>query len=177
MCLLDDITWDACAKNPGGMYDESYFGEIADVETWPVVDDTPAAFGDDVVTTGDIEMLTGKRMYKLYTTQDTSEVVDTLVGEVDGKSWETTYDCFTPGTHKEVLAIAATFANGNWFFVPRERGGNFRIVGGPGRPAKLVEGSIRTAKDAKGRKGFMFKVMVFGPTPAPIYTSGTIPLV
>ncbi len=176
LCLLDSLDWDSCANNPGGMYDESYFGEIADVETWPTVDDTPAALGDNVATTGDIEMLTGKKMYTLYTTQDTSEVVDESVGEVDGKSFETTYEFFTPGTYKELLALAATINNGNFFFVPRERGGSFRIIGGPGHPAKVDTSTIRTAKDAKGRKGWTCKVKTWGLTPAWIYTSGNIPL-
>ena len=175
-CLLGDNLWAACATNAGGMYDESYFGEIADVLTWPAPTGSPTALGDKINYTGTIAMKSTKRMYTMYTTQDTSEVSDDSVGEIDGKSWETTYECFTPGTLPATLELIATLNNGNFFFMARERSGQFRIIGGPGHPAKIEMASIKTAKDAKGRKGTTFKVKTWGLTPAPVYVSATIPL-
>jgi hypothetical protein len=176
LCILGSLSWDTCAKNPGGLLDTVYFGEVADIDTFPAVDSTPAALGDDCVTTGDIEMAVGKKMYELYITQDTGELSDDLVGEIDGMSYESTFEAFSPGTHKEMLGFSATVANGNFFLAIPERGGNYRLFGGPGYPAKLISGSIKTGKDAKGRKGFTFKFKTFGPTPCPIYTSKVIPL-
>lgn len=176
MCLLGGLEWDACGKNPGGLYDGCWYGEIADVDTWPEPLAVPLVLGDGVVALDPIVMLATKKMYPLYTTQDTSEVSDEMVGEVDGKSFETFFEYFSPGTYAELLDLAATFANGNFFFVVRERGGNYRIIGGPGHPAKMDTSSIKTAKDAKGRKGWTAKVKTWGTTPAWIYDEQTIPL-
>lgn len=176
MCLLGDVAWPSCGTNPGGLYDGGFFGEIEDVETWPAPLAVPVAIGDRVKYLGDFEMKTGKRMYQLYTTKDTAEVSDESVGEFDGKSFESSYEGFTPGTEAETLEWAMTVNNGNFFFVPRERDGKYRIIGGPGNPAKIDTLSIKTGKDAKGRKGCTFKFKAWGLGPAPIYVTGTIPL-
>lgn len=174
MCLLDSLTWDECNTNPGGMQTMHAYGEIGDVLEWPEVID-PDGLSDSVTIADDIVMKPTKQMYDLYTTMDTAEVKDESVGEIDGKSFESTFEFFHPGSKAKMMALASKVNNGNFFFVVKEADGQKRLFGSPAFPAKIDTSSITTAKDTKGRKGWTAKFRTRGSTPVPIYT-GAVPL-
>jgi len=171
-----NMTWADGEENMGGLQMTGYYALIADIDNFPELPSNPTTVEEEVTlesVTG-FTMLTGKYFYKMYSTSETSEVIDENQGEWDGQSFVHKASLFYPGTKAEALAFAKNVNNSSMVFIFIESNGNRRVVGSAAFPAKCKP-SFTTGKATADRKGMTMEIQSFGYTPAPFY-EGTIPL-
>ena len=163
-------------ENMGGLIQEVYFAYHADVLTWPTKPDIPLDIGENGVLTGDIAMVTGKRFFQMYLTDDTGEFNIEPVGEKDGKSFVLHLSLFHPGLHKKILGFINAAKNDNLVFIVKDNNDQMYLMGDALRPATF-EGSpdgAGTGKETAARRGIS---MEFTYKTANIYLfEGSIPL-
>ena len=169
---FDDIVWPDGEDNIGGTAQSHFYIPIKNITVLPVPINTSNL--NKVSISADIEVGVGKKFFKLYSTMDTGMVNSKMVGEVDGKSWENSFEFFFPGTREEALAIIATWANSNMLFIPVEADGQKRIIGNAKFPAKLMLADGSTGAKTADRKGIKLRVESRDVIPAPIY-KGIVP--
>ena len=165
-----NLTWADGTENMGGLQVIGYYALIADVDNFPALPDAPATAAEEVTLTASpgFTMLAGKFFYKLYSTLETSEVIDENQGEWDGQSFVQKATIFYPGTAVEALAFAKNVNNSNMVFVFIESNGNRRVIGSSAFPAKCKP-AFTTGKATADRKGMTMEIQSYGYTPAPFY--------
>jgi hypothetical protein len=163
-------------ENMGGLAEKIYFGYYDDVATWPTKPVAPSTLEDLAALTGDIVMASTKRMFEMYTTDDTAEFSIESVGETDGKSFVMRLKLFHPGLQKKILGFINAAKNENLVLIVPDNDGNLFLMGDALRSAKY-EGSpdgAGTGKETAGRKGIS---MEFSFKTTNIYDySGAVPL-
>ena len=166
-----NLTWTDGTENMGGIQVIGYYALIADIDNFPELPTSPATAAEEVTLEASpgFTMLTDKYFYKIYSTQETSEVVDENQGEVDGQSFVNKATIFYPGTSAEALAFAKNVNNSNMVFIFIESNGQRRVIGSRAFPAKCKP-SFTTGKATADRKGMTMEIMSYGYTPAPLYT-------
>jgi len=92
-------------ENMGGITQKVYFGNHADVATFPSKPVAPATLETAAALTGDLTMKAGKRMFEMYLTDDTGEFKIDPVGEVDRKSFVSHLTLFHPGLQKKIIGF------------------------------------------------------------------------
>lgn len=142
-------------ENMGGISQTIYFALHEDVETWPTKPDNPQTLDELGVLTGSIEMKAGKKMHKLYITDDTGELNFEPVGEQDGKSFVIHLSLFHPGLNPNVLGLLNKVKNDNMVFIVPDNNGAYFLMGDATRPATFVSGAegVGTGKETAGRRG------------------------
>ncbi len=172
---FDDLLWPNGTDNIGGTQVNHYYAPLININFLPVPQE-PAVTLDDIVTiSSNVEFYTGRKFLKIYSTMDTGRVQDKLVGDLDGKSFEHSFEWFFPGTLAKALALITKFSNSNMIFIASEANSQKRMIGSRKFPAKLTLADVDTGAKTSDRKGIKLKVESRGTTPAPIYT-GVIPL-
>jgi len=172
---FDDLLWPDGEDNIGGTQVNHYYAPLNHFNILPVPVEPAVSLEDMVTISTDVEFITGRKFLKLYSTQDTGRVLDKLVGEFDGKSFEHSFEWFFPGTLEKALALITKFANSNMVFVASEADGKKRLIGSTKFPAKLSMADVDTGAKTSDRKGVKLKVESRGITPSPVYT-GALPL-
>ncbi|MBC8486281.1 MAG: hypothetical protein H8D45_09615 [Bacteroidetes bacterium] len=165
-----NLTWADGEENMGGLQVIGYYALIADIDNFPALPSNPATAAEEVTleqSPGFI-MLAGKYFYKIYSTLETSEVVDENQGEWDGQSFVHKGEIFYPGTKAEALAFAKHINNSNMVFIFLEADGTRRVIGSEAFPAKCKP-SFTTGKATADRKGMTLEIQSYGYTPAPFY--------
>jgi len=163
-------------QNMGGLIQEVYFGFHADVLTWPTKPVAPASLEENAVLTGELAMKPGKRLFRLYITDDTGEFLIEPVGEIDGKSFVEHLTLFSPGLQKTLLGFMNAAKNENLVFIVKDSDGQTYIMGDNLRPAVYAGApdGFGTGKETAARKGVS---MEFTYKTANVYVyTGTIPL-
>ncbi len=172
------LSWGDGSKNMGGLKTIGYFALVTDVDNFPELPANPATPQEEITlesVTG-FTMMATKTFFSLYSTMETSEIVDEPQGEPDGMSFVHKATMFYPGTSVEALAFAANVNNAGMVFIFEEASGtNRRVIGNKAFPAK-VKVTVNTGKATADRKGISMEITSYGYTPAPLYT-GAIPLV
>ncbi len=172
------LTWGDGVKNMGGLKTIGYFASVAEIDNFPELPTNPASTVEEVTlesVTG-FTMLLANTFHELYSTMETSEVVDEPQGETDGMSFIHKATIFHPGTSVDAMAFAAQVNNAGMVFIFEEAsGGARRVIGSKAFPAKCKV-AVTTGKATADRKGITIEIMSYGYTPAPFYT-GAIPLV
>ncbi len=166
-----NLTWSDGEENMGGLQVIGYYALIDDIENFPQLPSNPSTAEEEVTlesTTG-FTMKSGKYFYKIYSTLETSEVVDENQGEWDGQSFVNKATIFYPGTKAEALAFAKNVNNSNMVFIFLESDGQRRVIGSEAFPAKCKP-SFTTGKATADRKGMTLEIQSYGYTPAPLYT-------
>ncbi len=167
-----NLEWSDGEENMGGLEVIGYYARIEDIDNFPELPSNPSTPEEEVTlesTTG-FTFKTGKNFLKIYSTMETSEVVDESQGEFDGQSFVHKATIFYPGTKAEALAFAKHVNNSNMVFVFKEAsGGNYRVIGSRAFPAKCKP-SFTTGKATADRKGMTLEIQSYGYTPAPLYT-------
>lgn len=163
------MTWADGEENMGGLQTIGYFAPIADVDNFPTLPTSPSSAAEEVTLEGNFSFLTEKYFMKLYSTLETSEVVDENQGEYDGQSFVHKATIFYPGTKAEALAFAKAVNNSNMVFIFTESTGARRVIGSEAFPAKCKP-SFTTGKATADRKGMTMEIQSYGYTPAPLYT-------
>lgn len=142
-------------ENMGGIAQTIYYGKWEDVQNWPTKPDSPATLEDAGVLTGNIEMKTGKRMFKMYITDDTGEYQAETVGEKDGKSFVMHLRLFHPGLKARILAFMNAVKNDNMVFIVPDNNGQMFLMGDALRPATFEDDGdgAGTGKETSARRG------------------------
>ena len=142
-------------KNLGGLSQKIYFGLWTDVATWPTEPVAPVTLDAAGTLTGDILMKAGKRMWKMYITDDTGEYKMELVGEVDGHSFVNHLSLFHPGLQETILGFMRAAKNENLVFIVIDSDGQKYVMGDALRPAVLAGSpdGAGTGKTTAARKG------------------------
>ena len=172
----ENLEWADGTPNMAGVKVTGYYAPIADVDNFPELPENPADVDEEVTlesVTG-VTMQTTKNFLTLYSTQETSEVVDENQGEPDGQSFVHKATVFYPGNKANAMAFAKHVNNSNMVFIFEEATGSRRVIGSRAFPAKCKP-SFTTGKATADRKGITIEIMSYGYTPAPFYT-GAIPL-
>jgi hypothetical protein len=169
------LTWSDGQKNMGGLQCIGYYAPVDDITTFPALPASPTTAAEEVTLAGTWVFKTGKCFLEMYSTVETSEVVDEIQGEPDGQSFVHKATIFYPGTSSSALAFAAAVNNSKMVFIFLEASGsNRRVIGSKEFPAK-VKCNITTGKATADRKGITMEITSYGYTPAPLFT-GTIPI-
>lgn len=176
MPIFADLLHSDGEENIGGTAQEHYIAPWDKVTQWPTVVGT-STLGDGVTLEGSWGFASGECFTKLYSTLDTGEVQDKMVGESDGKSYESTFELFYPGSKAEALDLISRMKNRGCVLIAREATGKKRVLGNSLFRAVMKEGSFKTGKKTSERKGTMIVFETRGYTPAPILPdSVSIPL-
>lgn len=163
-------------ENMGGIAQIVYFALHEDVATWPAKPSSPVSLSANGVLTGDLEMKAGKKMYKLYITDDTGEYKVEQVGSPDGISFVQKLTFFHPGMGPEILGLLNAVKNENMVFVVADNNGAKFLMGDETRPATFSGSGdgIGVGKETSARRGVG---MEFSYKTANVYQyTGSIPL-
>ena len=163
-------------QNMGGLTQEIYFGFHADVLTWPTAPVAAVTLAANAVLTGELIMKPGKKMFKMYITDDTGEFKIEPVGEVDGKSFVNHLTVFHPGLKSMLFGFINAAKNDNLVFVVQDNDGQKYIMGDKFRPA-IYAGSpdgFGTGKTTAALKGLSME-FTYKTSNLYIY-SGNVPL-
>lgn len=164
-----DLLWADGQDCIGGTQTMHYYAPLSWIANLPVASATPATLTDKVIINNPITFHLGKKFLKMYSTMDTGRVFDKQVGEIDGKSFESSFEWFFPGTKAEALALIALMNNSNMFFLALEANGQRRMMGSRAFPAKLELADVDTGTKTSDRKGTKLRVSSRGVIPAAIY--------
>lgn len=158
-----------------GSVSKLYYGLYEDVVTWPDISATPTSIEDYPVVAADIIMKAGKRMFEIYATPDTAELIFEPQGETDGMSFKVTLNFLNPGLQKKILGFMAASKNENLFFIVQDSEGQKYMVGDKYFPAKMQAGEgVTTGKATADRKGAGLSFYSYTNVPK-VYT-GAVPL-
>jgi len=166
-----NLTWTDGTENMGGLQTIGYYALVDDIDNFPELPSNPSTAAEEVTLEASpgFTMKADKYFYKIYSTQETSEVVDENQGEPDGQSFVHRAEIFFPGTTAEALAFAKNVNNSNMVFIFLEADGKRRVIGSRAFPAKCKP-TFTTGKATADRKGMTMEIMSYGYTPAPLYT-------
>ena len=174
---LTDISKDLVqGENMGGIAMKVYFGLYADVLTWPTKPVNALTLEALGKLTGNISMKTGKRLFEMYVTDDSSEFKIEPVGELDGKSYSMHLTVFNPGLKAKLLGFMNAVKNENLVFIVSDNNNQMFLMGDALRAATYAGApdGAGTGKETASRRGISME-FVFKTNNVYEYT-GTIPL-
>ena len=141
--------------NMGGIWTEVYAARRADVDTFaskPSESGNRSMTGMNKLSVGADTLLPGKRLFKIYTTQEKGSLNAEGQGEVDGVSKKGVLTLFNPGLTEEGLSLME-IPNQDWIFWIRTGEQMYRL-GTEAFPAKLApDGAINTGAATADLKG------------------------
>jgi len=162
--------------NMGGLTQVVYFGYYADVETFPIPPVNPTTLLLASALTGELVMKPGKRLWKMYITDDTGEYKMELVGEIDGHSFVNHLSLFHPGLQETILGFMRAAKNENLVFIVIDSDGQKYVMGDALRAAVLSSSpdGAGTGKTTAARKGISLEFTY--KTNNQFVYKGTLPL-
>ena len=168
MGTFSDLLHQDGEDNIAGMAQGHYIAPWDKINNFPRTNGGTAD-GDSVVwNTGIWGFETGECFTRLYSTLDSAEVQDKMVGEADGKSYETTFEFTYPGSKKEALEAVSEWKNRGCVIIAVEANGQKRVIGNPLFRATLKDGSFKSGKKTSDGKKTTIIFETRGLTPAPI---------
>lgn len=172
---LADLLHADGADNMGGSLAKIYVAKLSDIATHPAITASPVTLSDYATAAGTYTMETGKYFHEVYVTMDKNGLDDKLVGETDGKSFESVAEFVHPGNKVAVLGFAAFVKNSNLVIGFVDANGQQRIIGNPQFPGKIDQVDITTGKATADFRNCKFVVKTKGNAPAPVF-AGTFPV-
>jgi hypothetical protein len=158
--------------NLAGIPQTIYLARASEVSEWPVLpqsSDQGASIDTFNLLTGDLVMLTGKKLTSLYVTSETGEVKSELVGPLDGKSYKHSFEFQHPGTKEEVNGFSRFVKNmGLVMLIPDENRPEFyQVLGSKFRSAKMAKDDKTSGKKAEDFRASTFVFECYGVGPCP----------
>lgn len=139
--------------NTGGLFEDWYYADVADVETWPTMAASPTTPADLIKTTSPFVMKTGKKFLHGQTVLNNGEVKWDLIGPRVGKCYKNTLECFVPENSAAKLGAISLMKNKRLVIIGKDRQGIFRIVGSEELPATLDTAPGTTGKSSEDNPG------------------------
>ena len=141
-------------RNLGGISQIVYFGLWADVETWPTEPAAALSLEEGGTLTGELVMKTGKRMFELYTTEDSAKLELNPIGEEAGKGIAMVLNVFAPGLAAKILGFINAVKNEDLVLIVPDNEGQYFLFGCALRSAKFTGGDgTGTGSTTEGRRG------------------------
>lgn len=139
--------------------------EIKDVTLIPTRLDVG---GDCATLSGPIQMKPGTFAYSVYITEDTGIVSSALVGEIDGRSYETTVTLMNRFYDKYTKSLARMMSNAALLVIVQDRQGQWVVCGDFGRSMRLGgDSNLTTGEDGTAASSKGFTVAMIGGTLEP----------
>ena len=181
MCDLKGLTAACGDPNPAGIKSKIYLASAGDVTNSPKLksDMTPAGTNaGDGATIGEVYTMASGKLFKEFTIIPLSgEVTDTLVGEVGGKTFESTFDFMIAGTKADQLEFAKCIANGCLIAIVPEKSGQRRVLGDKDDHAFVESIVLKTGKKGGDVRAGTYQIKSVQGYPAPVYDAAlAIPL-
>ena len=159
--------------NMPGVAQLVYFGLHADVATWPTPPSGPADLEAAASLVGSIAMSAGKKMFKLYSTDEAVSLQINPAGETESKFFEVVLNIFHPGLQNKILGFMNATKNANMIFIVKDNHGKMFLLGDSLRSVKFTGGeNIGPGTNEKRGVGMQFTYK----TPAVYSYEGDIPL-
>jgi hypothetical protein len=162
------------ANNSPGFGQVVIIARYADIETLPLVlMPTPEGAGDlaDLATiSSNVITKPGKKFIKLQTNNETTSIVDKIVGETSSKSFESSLELSIPILTAEALGFITAIKNDRIIAWAKDLEGNIRMIGSDAYPCILKDGESNSGKDRGSKKGIMLTLECVATNPAPFFT-------
>ncbi len=172
--LLASLEWADGQINPSGIKTIVYFALKSWIKTFPRIGGVlpPATPGENVVVTGDFEMVAGKTFLKLYSTQGKGKLDFEPLGEKDHKMFTNKGVFSFPDIGVAARSVAKQTLNSNVIMIvpmPHETEKRFIMLGDADYDTTItIKG---TSGDKPGsEKGLTFEIEAPGTTPLPGYS-------
>ena len=101
-------------------------------------------------------------------------MVETMVGEVDGKSFESAINFFIPRNRPEVSNLLASMANDRFIALIKDGADQVNIVGSIERPLHLEENTADRGTAIADRNGTQWMLKVSAGNPAYYYEGAIV---
>lgn len=180
MGCLKTLTDQCGKKNPSGIKTLMYLADASDITNKPKLKSemTPAgtAPGDGVTIGEAFTTAVGAGFYPYKIIPMSGKVDDNAVGEIGGKTWESSFEFKIRGTDAEVLEFAANTVNCCLIGIAIEKSGQRRVLGDIEDHAWIESAVATTGMAATDLRGVTFTLKSVQGNPAPIYDAElTIP--
>lgn len=165
----------ACGSNPAGTRTKLYLIPAAELDGFPALKTSTGA-GDTMTLSEPFDFVTtvGKGYWREFDIlQDTGSVVDTLVGEIGGKAYETVVNGHFVGVGAPQLETLNSFSNTPMVAIIQDRKGVHRVIGRDDDPAYLDTAEATTGQAIADRRGITFSIKAVSGSPAPVYDAAT----
>jgi hypothetical protein len=170
-CLEDLLRGAQCGNARAGVK-AIMFGLRRDVKTWPAKKppETRTRFEDHVITTtGDLEMKTGKYMYKFEAKPKTSELKYTLEGETGGKSLKASLESYYSAFFGNIHGAIAALKNEELVLLIKVGNNDWHLIGDEDEGAEVETFEAATGKNPTDSIGANFMFSMAGLEAATIY--------
>jgi len=161
-------------NNTPGLKEIGYFALKSEIETFPVLPDSPGTPAEEVTLSGTFVMTAEKYFKKLFSTEGNAKVEGESQGEMDNETYLQKAHWVHPGTKAEALAYCKLAKLYDCVFIFVERDGERRVVGNTSWRTK-VKAADSTGDENTSKKGITIEVETTDVGPAPLY-NGAIPL-
>jgi hypothetical protein len=155
MATLSSVIFQQGALNPAGTKTRIYFALHSDILTFPTLP-TTGTFAQVATIDNPYIMKPTKRFWEIYVTLEKGKADVKLVGERDGRSFETILSGMYPDLDAMILGLMKTIANENVAVIWEDQKGRLWTIGFDSEvPAELVVGEATSGEkiaDSKGMK-------------------------
>lgn len=169
----DILFTDGSDNTPGLAVQEVMYIPVEDIDSMPCKCDgtAPTTFAGLGTISANIVLKDDKSFRRMYFTDETGELMDELVGEIDGKAVKNSLKFFHPGESAEILGFTSWAKNKKGFvFIVKDKDCNVRVFGNTCTPAKLVSAPGGTKAKNGDRKGREFTFEYTAADVAPYFT-------
>ena len=163
MATLGSVNFNRGNLNIAGLKTKVYWALHSDVQTFPPVPDNSGAFDVNATIDTAYVMKTGKRFWELYITQEKGKAEFKLVGERDGKSFETILSGNYPDLDATVMGFLRATANENIAIIWPDAKGRLWTHGyDPDLPVEVTTADGTTGEKTSDGKGLMISFRGIG---------------
>lgn len=148
--MLEELAKDLGTGNMGGAQRTITYGRWADVITWPA---PSIVVGHEGESEGDIQLAVGAEAYHIIATEETVDVKIAVVGELDGRSQESTITFFHPKVRAKLLNFINAIQNEDLFFIVNDNNGVMYLLGDAQRGANIATGEATTGTKFTDKNG------------------------
>jgi len=122
---FEDVPYGQGQDNMGGLVGSIYFVPMDDVDKT-----TPLTLEADGVTiSGNIVLAALKKFIAIYHTRGTGKILSNLVGERDGRSFESMFEFKFPADTPEIFSFLRQVANTPGILIAKDPQGKYRVLG------------------------------------------------
>lgn len=160
----------------GGLGVIAHYGLLSDVDTWPAMAAPGVAVGSELVTiSGDIVMKTGKRVYRLESTEEQTGFTSTKLGGIGNTAMETVFRFGHEGCPAVIAAAISKWLHNRKMFVIFKDETSTYLIGSPDYPARLTAYTEEGGTARGDAKMITGEISTRGPQK--VYYTGVIPIV
>lgn len=169
-CLEDLMRPSACVSTKSGVVTEFLYGFKDDVANWPSkkAAATRQGLSDHIETesASNLEMKTGKRLFRIVGKKDNIELKYELQGESGARSFKCSLECNIPGFRAQLLGFLAATKNDELVILAKTRAGEWHMLGDADEGVEFESATATSGKAGTDTNGadVVFSTTVDAPT-------------